>query len=375
MDSNAIRTRGAGSAEVGAAWTGGQFSMVRALTGLAALGLCLDGVDAGGSHASQAVAVLVGGLAALGLSLGYRVRATGAVLLAVGALQTGSNAAGLWAAAPLGLGLLGLIAAPPAPFGSWEARGRVDPAAGWKLPRWIPDALAAALALWLLAAGLAGCGLLAGPWASEAFGRSTAWAAVACLAAPGLGLARRAPRGWALGAWLGAFGVILVGALAVAPGLGLALPALLLAFDPRWLPDPSEGWVDTVFYDGSCGLCHGAVRWLLAEDPEGVRFRYAPLGGEAFLAAVPPARRPLLPDSILVRTPDGAVLERSAAIGRLLARLGGLWGLLGLAWSCLPREVGDLAYSGVARVRHRLAAAPTGACPLLTPDLGRRFAP
>ncbi|HZH02738.1 MAG TPA: DCC1-like thiol-disulfide oxidoreductase family protein [Myxococcaceae bacterium] len=37
---------------------------------------------------------------------------------------------------------------------------------------------------------------------------------------------------------------------------------------------------DILFYDGGCGLCHRAVRFVLARDPAG-RFRFAPLGGSA----------------------------------------------------------------------------------------------
>ena len=42
--------------------------------------------------------------------------------------------------------------------------------------------------------------------------------------------------------------------------------------------------VATIFYDGDCGLCHRAVRVVLAADPEGRAFRFAPLGGETFRA-------------------------------------------------------------------------------------------
>ena len=32
---------------------------------------------------------------------------------------------------------------------------------------------------------------------------------------------------------------------------------------------------DAVFYDGTCALCHGGMRFLLAEDPDCARFRLA----------------------------------------------------------------------------------------------------
>src|SRR5579885_2416758 len=34
---------------------------------------------------------------------------------------------------------------------------------------------------------------------------------------------------------------------------------------------------ELIFYDGHCGLCHGFVKFALARDREGARFRFAPL--------------------------------------------------------------------------------------------------
>jgi predicted DCC family thiol-disulfide oxidoreductase YuxK len=342
-------------------WTGGQFSLVRGVTAVVLGSQCFEALRASGSTLALG---LVGVAAAACLLLGWRTRWA----CALGALALGGQLALAGAAPasafPLLLTLAALGCSPSAPYGSAAARGRVDPAGGWHLARWIPNATAVALAGWLGLGAHQIDGLAASPWP-----------VLFALAGALLLLTRRLGGSCALAGWGSCVVLLVVASLWTAPPLAWALPALLLAFDPSWLPDPSEGWVDTVFYDGSCGLCHGAVRWLLAEDPGGDRFRYAPLGGEAFLAAVPPARRALLPDSILVRTPDGSLLDRSAAVGRLLTRLGGLWGLLGLLWGVVPRSLGDLAYAAVARVRLRLAAAPSEACPLLTPDLGRRFAP
>ncbi|MEZ6020031.1 MAG: DCC1-like thiol-disulfide oxidoreductase family protein [Planctomycetota bacterium] len=52
----------------------------------------------------------------------------------------------------------------------------------------------------------------------------------------------------------------------------------LAVFDARWLKGRSAQSPDLVLYDGECGLCHGAVRFLLAEDTT-ARFRLAPLQG------------------------------------------------------------------------------------------------
>lgn len=53
---------------------------------------------------------------------------------------------------------------------------------------------------------------------------------------------------------------------------------------------------DLIFYDGTCGLCRGWLRFLLRGDRDGTRFRYAPLQGKTWLARVAAERRDELPD-------------------------------------------------------------------------------
>ncbi len=92
----------------------------------------------------------------------------------------------------------------------------------------------------------------------------------------------------------------------------------LLTFDPAWLParklgDGAAG-VDAkdlanrevVFYDGHCGLCHGVVRFVLAEDAGGELFEFSPLGSAFFERTVSPAERAALPDSVVLRQANGA---------------------------------------------------------------------
>ncbi len=130
---------------------------------------------------------------------------------------------------------------------------------------------------------------------------------------------------------------------------------------------------ETLFYDGHCGLCHGAVRFLLARDADGSRFRFAPLQGGRFHATLSEARRHGLPDSLVLVTDDGQVLTRSRAVRRALLRLGGAWSLLGRIGVIVPPPLGDWIYDGVARVRHRLFAPPPDVCPVIPPPLRDRF--
>jgi predicted DCC family thiol-disulfide oxidoreductase YuxK len=132
---------------------------------------------------------------------------------------------------------------------------------------------------------------------------------------------------------------------------------------------------EILFYDGGCGLCHRAVRFVLAFDRDGRAFRFAPLGGATFLERVPEAERSGLPDSLVLRTEEGALLTRSAAVLHVLRRLGGFFRLLAALGGIVPGVLRDALYDFVARVRFRLFARPDDVCPLVPRDQRARFLP
>jgi predicted DCC family thiol-disulfide oxidoreductase YuxK len=131
--------------------------------------------------------------------------------------------------------------------------------------------------------------------------------------------------------------------------------------------------LSTVFYDGRCGLCHGFVRFLLARDPAGTNFNFAPLHGEYFAAAVPENQRVNLPDSVVVKSADGQLLVRSTAVLYLLKRLGRFYRLLATAIGVLPRGLLDCCYDGVAALRRKLFLKPPDVCPVTPAHLRARF--
>ena len=133
--------------------------------------------------------------------------------------------------------------------------------------------------------------------------------------------------------------------------------------------------VETLFYDGGCGLCHRAVRFLLWADADGRHFRFAPLGGRTFQSLVPPDEQARLPDSLVLRTESGELLTRSAGVLHMLSRLGGFWKVLAVVGRLVPRPLADAAYDFIARVRYRLFDRPAEACPLVPAPLRARFDP
>lgn len=360
-------------------WTGGQYGLLRALLGLAVAARLAGELAAPSARAGAAAlpdvfelargAGLGGALAVLGLALCAllvlgRFDRTAAVLLA--ALE--ASRAGL--ASPELAWLPALLLAhaltPPAPFLSLAARGRVDPRGGWSL-----DARVVAVPWALLAASYALDGL-----ASLSLPDASALAPLGLAFAP-LALVPR------LRPWIWCFAVGQLAARILSTRLGgppldaEAASSLALlhvfAFDPGWVPARRGARPETVFFDGDCGLCHGFVRFVLAEDTAAA-FRFAPLQDPAFERAVPAEQRAALPDSIVVLTEDGRLLVRSRAVLHVCRGLGGAWRALAELLALVPRPVRDAVYDGVARVRRRLFAKPSGACPLVPPDLARRFA-
>ena len=322
-------------------WTGGQYSLYRAVFGtyLFVQLLCLsrfigpgaelpDGVVASpiGLSFPNILSVLeLGGVLGLAtvisvfLVIGLSDRIAAVVLWYVWLCLLGK---GFLVSDPetylVGFLLLAHAFVPSAPYGSWDARGRVDPGGGWYFPRWV---------------------------------QAVAWI------------------------WL----IMLVVQLALSlyggpPGLGFEMVFLLLfAFDPGWVKPLRAGTVDRLFYDGTCGLCHRTVRFLLAEDASGTSFRYAPLDSDSFREHVPAGQRAALPDSVALLTSDGALLVRSRAILTCMKRLGGYWRAIAIALGVVPASIADWVYDRIASIRYRLFRRPTEACPILPPKLRERF--
>lgn len=337
-----------------------------------------------------------GVLAALSFMLGYRDRIAAVWLWYVLACLFGRNPLTSNPSLPfVGWMLLAHLFVPSAPYGSWQARGRIDPGGEWQMP---PQVFAAAWIVMSVAYSYSGYNKLLSPsWVDG----SALWHVLqnplarpeglrqVVLALPsgvlrlltwgGLGLELlfaplaliRGVRPWLWGAMV----LMHLALVCVIDFADLSIGMLmlhLLTFDPAWVPPLRRGHSDTVFYDGHCGLCHGTIRWLLAEDGAGA-LHYAPLQSAAFAKVVPEEQRQNLPDSVAVVLDTGALLTRSTGIIYLLKRLGGLWRVLGWGLGLIPAVVRDLVYRGVAASRHAIFKAPEAVCPILPVHLRERF--
>ena len=284
----------------------------------------------------------------------------------------------------VGFMLLAHLAVPCAPYGSLEALGRADPAGGWRMPRSVFMAAVIVLAASYSYSGLtklfsdtwvAGDTIrlvlqnpLARDWVlrdlflamPEGVLQGLTWFVlyVELLFAP-LYL-MKGLRPWLWGAMLG----VQLGFLLLLRFPDLTLPMLLFhlfTFDPRWLP--ARRAAALLRYDGECGVCHLAVRFAIAENGADLTFR--PMQADGVDAAAV---------STWEIVEGDATYTKTDAVIRLLTYSGGLWGLAALALRSVPRSFRDGGYDALVRIRQRLAPRPPELCPLVSPELRRRFA-
>jgi len=378
-------TRGA---NIPSSLTGGQYSLLRAVLGLATAGagafaLTLPAETLVFGPIRSAIGASMGVAGGLMLAIGLAPKTWGIVAM-IGLIFVSGLILHPW----LGLALvplyvMGVFAVEGEPFGSWGARGRTDPDGGWKFP---PSFYTYAAYIYclilLLAAAVWFFGEEVQPWGA-ATGDSAApwgWAGAGAatlllfhLAAWLITSRTRSRSGWLTILTTG----LLLQWLAAPLGLGLGGLLLLLFFvQPRWFRALGRrAEEDTLFFDGDCALCHGMVRFLVAEDRRAV-FRFAPLEGETYQRAFSPPERARLPrQTVLVRRRNGQVLSHSDAALYALQRLGGWWWVLGTAGLAVPRAVRHGAYRLASATRFALFGRAKGACPMLPPKFRQRLQP
>jgi predicted DCC family thiol-disulfide oxidoreductase YuxK len=127
-----------------------------------------------------------------------------------------------------------------------------------------------------------------------------------------------------------------------------------------------------MLFDGLCGLCNSAVRWVTQQD-HGDRFRFAPLQSELTAAIL--SRHGISREAVLQSNTVYLVLDAGTERERLLTQsnvtvnmlllLGGRWRVLGYLLRGVPAFVRNAAYSLFARHRYRLTGRYE-VCPLPT---------
>ncbi len=165
---------------------------------------------------------------------------------------------------------------------------------------------------------------------------------------------RMDPRGnWHIG-----FAECLLGWLLLICSLSLGKAWVWIPFVLAPIPARTESAI--VFYDGTCALCHGLVRFCLAEAPrDTLALRFSPLQGIT-------AKRYRLGTKSIAVVRDGVILKEGKAIFFILESLGGTWRAASWVLRLLPMNV---FYRFIARVRYKVFGRKQDSCPLITNGL------
>jgi len=129
-----------------------------------------------------------------------------------------------------------------------------------------------------------------------------------------------------------------------------------------------------VLYDGTCGLCHKSVQWILRHERDHA-LRFAPLQGET--AAALRGRFPEIPETVetvvLVDLERDRARLRSKAFLHVARHLRAPW-RWGYAVRWLPGFVLDLGYRAIAAFRYRVWGR-ADLCDIPSPEHRARFLP
>ena len=281
-----------------------------------------------------------------------------------------------------------------APFLSWTARGRADSGDGWKMQNGIFIAGWIVLALTYSYSGytkllspswVAGENIqyvlnnpLARDWflrdlflmVSDVVLKCLTWfiLAIELLFAPLALIKRLRPWLWS-GMLFVQFGFAF---LLNFPDLTIAMLLFhMFTFNPAWLASKSLNGA-TVYFDGTCALCHGSIRFLLAEEIHG-ELVFSALQDGKLEALIGKEELDSIGDTIVVRTAEGQNLIEAEAIIYLLDHLGGLWRLASWLIRLVPKSIRRSGYHFIGDRRYRLFGTKDNLCPIMPSYLRERF--
>jgi predicted DCC family thiol-disulfide oxidoreductase YuxK len=124
-----------------------------------------------------------------------------------------------------------------------------------------------------------------------------------------------------------------------------------------------------VFYDGTCGLCHGSVQWLLRRK-NGHLFMFATQQGPYFKTLT--QSEASLDAIVYFRA--GQSHEDAEALAYICKDLGHLWGAFYYLWKILPTTWSKALYFVVAKRRYGIFGRAEY-CELPTPEKRKQFLP
>ena len=118
-----------------------------------------------------------------------------------------------------------------------------------------------------------------------------------------------------------------------------------------------------IYYDGECGLCHMAVKFILKVDSKN-KFYFSPLSNfDNNFKNI---------DSIILKSGDKVFYE-SQAIIMVFENIDNNWNYLAKVLKIFPINVLDIAYRWVSRNRTKISVKEVSSCPIVPSYYRKRF--
>ena len=120
---------------------------------------------------------------------------------------------------------------------------------------------------------------------------------------------------------------------------------------------------NVIYYDGECGLCHLAVRFILRVDSKS-NFYFSPLSNlDINLKNI---------DSIILKRGKKVFYEGQAII-LIFENIDNNWNYLAKLLKLIPIKVLDTAYRWVSRNRAKISVKKVSSCPMVPSYYQKRF--
>ena len=120
---------------------------------------------------------------------------------------------------------------------------------------------------------------------------------------------------------------------------------------------------NVIYYDGKCGLCHLAVRFILRVDSKS-NFYFSPLSNlDINLKNI---------DSIILKR-DNKFFYEGMAIIMIFQNIDNNWNYLAKVLKLIPINVLDTAYRWVSRNRAKISVKKVSSCPMVPSYYQKRF--
>ena len=120
---------------------------------------------------------------------------------------------------------------------------------------------------------------------------------------------------------------------------------------------------NVIYYDGECGLCHLAVRFILRVDSKS-KFYFSPLSNlDNNLKNI---------DSIILKKGNKVFYEGQAVI-MIFKNIDNKWNYLAKVLNLIPINVLDAAYRWVSRNRAKISVKKVSSCPIVPSYYQKRF--